>query len=86
MVALDVRGKSYTTEALARQLGDWLAGARAVALLIGGPDGLAPDCLKRADARWSLSPLTFPHELVRVLITEQLYRALCIRRRIPYHK
>ena len=52
--------------------------ARPLALLIGGPDGLAPECLERADQSWSLSPLTLPHALVRVVVAEQLYRAMSI--------
>lgn len=86
VVALDVRGKPWSTEQLAGELSAWLAGGRDVALLIGGPDGLSPACLQRAERRWSLSPLTFPHPLVRVILAEQLYRAWSITRGHPYHR
>lgn len=86
VVALDVRGQSWTTQELAGRLGDWLMARRDVALLIGGPDGLAPQCLERAEQRWSLSSLTLPHGLVRVLVAEQIYRAWSILKRHPYHR
>lgn len=86
VVALDVAGRSPDTAALAEHLNDWLHSGRDVAMLIGGPDGLAKECLARADLRWSLSPLTFPHALVRVLVAEQLYRAWSILRGHPYHR
>ena len=86
VVALDVAGTCFDTAALAGRLNDWLHSGRDVALLVGGPDGLAKECLARADLRWSLSPLTFPHALVRVLIAEQLYRAWSILRGHPYHR
>ncbi|MDE1888592.1 MAG: 23S rRNA (pseudouridine(1915)-N(3))-methyltransferase RlmH [Gammaproteobacteria bacterium] len=86
VVALDVNGRSFSSEALARQLGRWLQGGRDLALMIGGPDGLAPDCLARAELKWSLSPLTLPHGLVRVLVAEQLYRAWTILKGHPYHR
>ena len=57
-----------------------------IALLVGGPDGLASDCAKAAHQSWSLSPLTFPHPLVRVILAEQLYRALSLLRNHPYHR
>ena len=65
---------------------DWLAGGRDIALLVGGPDGLAPECLTQAEKSWSLSKLTLPHPLVRVVIAEQLYRAHCILKNHPYHR
>ena len=86
VVALEAGGKMVDTEGLSRWLEGWLAGGRDVALLVGGPEGLAPDCLARADRRWSLSPLTFPHPLVRILVAEQLYRAMSILKGHPYHK
>lgn len=85
-VCLDVRGQSVDTPALARRLEGWLQGGRDIALLIGGPDGLDPACLEGADWRWSLSPLTLPHALVRVLVAEQLYRAWSILSGHPYHR
>lgn len=85
-IALDVQGKSWSTERLSERLGGWLADGRDLALLVGGPEGLARECLDRADARWSLSPLTFPHPLVRVILAEQLYRAWSVLKRHPYHR
>ena len=85
-VCLDVRGQSVGTPALARRLEAWMQGGRDIALLIGGPDGLDPACLAGADWRWSLSPLTLPHALVRVLVAEQLYRAWSILAGPPYHR
>jgi len=86
VVALEVAGKAMSTE----QLSDWLARrmqeGRSLALLIGGPDGLAPECSSRADLRWSLSPLTLPHALVRVIVAEQLYRAVSLLAGHPYHR
>jgi 23S rRNA (pseudouridine1915-N3)-methyltransferase len=86
VVALDPRGRSLTTEALAERLDGWLQGGRDVVFLIGGPEGLTDDCLTRSDERWSLSGLTFPHMLVRVIVAEQLYRAWTILRNHPYHR
>ncbi|MEM1187418.1 MAG: 23S rRNA (pseudouridine(1915)-N(3))-methyltransferase RlmH [Pseudomonadota bacterium] len=85
-IALDGRGKSWTTEELAEQLRGWLMGGRPLSLLIGGPDGLSPACLAAAKQRWSLGPLTLPHPLVRVLLVEQLYRAWTITIGHPYHR
>ncbi len=85
-VCLDVRGRSVDTAGLARRLETWLAGGRDAALMIGGPDGLDPPCLEAAEWRWSLSPLTLPHGLVRVLVAEQLYRAWSILTGHPYHR
>ena len=86
VVAMDVKGKAMDTEQLARRLQDWMLSGRDVAILIGGPDGLGADCLARAEMRWSLSPLTFPHGLARVLVAEQLYRAHSILKNHPYHR
>lgn len=86
VVALDVLGKPWSTEQLAEQCSDWRMDGRNVSLLVGGPNGLAPECLARADQKWSLSPLTLPHPLVRVLLAEQLYRAWTILNHHPYHK
>ncbi|SFB66913.1 23S rRNA (pseudouridine1915-N3)-methyltransferase [Microbulbifer thermotolerans] len=86
VVALDVRGKPWSTEQLSRQLADWQMQGERVSLLIGGPDGLSPECLARARQRWSLSPLTLPHPLVRVLLAEQIYRAWTLLVGHPYHK
>jgi 23S rRNA (pseudouridine1915-N3)-methyltransferase len=86
VIALDVRGKTWSTEVLATRLQEWLQAGRDIALLVGGPDGLADDCLSRADLRWSLSALTLPHALVRVLLAEQLYRAWTVIQGHPYHR
>lgn len=86
VIALDVPGKPWSTEQLARQLRAWQESGANHNLLIGGPDGLAPACLARADQSWSLSPLTLPHPLVRILVMEQLYRAWSINAGHPYHK
>jgi len=86
VVALDVKGKAWSTGQLAGQMDEWMNDGRNVALLVGGPEGLAPACLQRADGRWSLSPLTLPHPLVRVVVAEQLYRAWSILRNHPYHR
>jgi 23S rRNA (pseudouridine1915-N3)-methyltransferase len=86
IIALDVKGKAWTTEQLSQQLANWQQAGRHVDLLIGGPDGLAPECLKRANETWSLSPLTFPHILVKLILAEQLYRAWSILQQHPYHR
>ena len=86
VIALDVQGKRISTQQLARQLQDWQMSGDNVSLLIGGPDGLSPACLQRAEMRWSLSDLTLPHPLVRVILAEQLYRAWTITVNHPYHR
>lgn len=86
VVALDGRGQGWSTEALAGALKDWLGGGRDQALLVGGPDGLSAACLERADRCWSLSRLTFPHPLVRVILAEQIYRAWTLLKGHPYHR
>ncbi|MBV5309351.1 23S rRNA (pseudouridine(1915)-N(3))-methyltransferase RlmH [Chromatium okenii] len=86
VIALDVAGQCWSTETLALQLKHWLAAGQDCALLIGGADGLAADCLSRAEQRWSLSALTFPHPLVRVIVAEQLYRAWTLLQGHPYHR
>src|SRR5699024_6872034 len=86
VIALDVKGKPWSTEQLPDNMHGWLADGRDRALLIGGPDGLATDCLARAGQRWSLSALTLPHPLVRVIVAEQLYRAYSLLNNHPYHR
>lgn len=86
VVALDAAGTAWSTEQLAAELARWLAQGRDVAFLVGGPDGLAAECLARAERRWSLSPLTFPHALVRVILAEQIYRAWSLLKGHPYHR
>jgi len=86
VVALEPGGESWSTEELAAYLGDrMVGGTHAVAFLIGGPDGLPPDLVRRAARRWSLTRLTLPHRLARVVLCEQIYRALSIIRAEPYH-
>lgn len=86
VIALDVEGKRVSTQYLAQQLRDWQMSGDNYSLLIGGPDGLSGACLERANLRWSLSDLTLPHPLVRVLLAEQLYRAWTITVNHPYHR
>ena len=86
VIALDEHGTQWDSVALSAQLKSWLASGRDTALLIGGPDGHAPEVLARADKTWALSKLTLPHALVRVLVAEQLYRAHSILTNHPYHR
>jgi 23S rRNA (pseudouridine1915-N3)-methyltransferase len=86
VVALDEHGKPKTTLELARWLGERLQDGRNLSFLIGGPDGLGSGILKRADWTWSLSALTFPHAMVRVMLAEQLYRAHSVLHNHPYHR
>jgi len=86
VVALEVKGKPWSTRDLSQQLDNWLHGGQDIALLIGGPEGLSEACVARSDIKWSLSPLTLPHPLVRVLLSEQLYRAYSILKNHPYHR
>lgn len=86
VIALDVKGKPWSTEQLAEQMANWRMSGNNYCLLIGGPDGLAPQCLAQAHVRWSLSALTLPHPLVRIVVIEQLYRACSILQNHPYHK
>lgn len=86
IVTLDIPGKPWTTEQLAQQLEVWKQDGRDVALLIGGPEGLSPECKAAAEQSWSLSPLTLPHPLVRIVVAESLYRAWSITTNHPYHR
>lgn len=86
VIALDVLGKPWSTRDLAGKLQQWQLSGDNFSLLVGGPDGLAPECLARANSRWSLSALTLPHPLVRILLAEQLYRAWSINAGHPYHR
>jgi 23S rRNA (pseudouridine1915-N3)-methyltransferase len=86
LVALEVGGRSWSTEQLARRLDGWMGSGQDLALLVGGPDGLTDAARKAAGQLWSLSPLTLPHPLVRVVLAEQLYRAWSILRNHPYHR
>ncbi|MGB1270602.1 MAG: 23S rRNA (pseudouridine(1915)-N(3))-methyltransferase RlmH [Endozoicomonas sp.] len=86
VVTLEIEGKPWNTEQLADTMANWLHGGQNISLLVGGPEGLHSFCMARADVRWSLSPLTFPHPLVRVVVAEQVYRAWSILHNHPYHK
>ena len=86
VVALAEAGKPLSTKELAAKLDRWSERGAPVALLLGGPDGIGPEALGRAVERWSLSPLTLPHGLARVLVAEALYRAWSLRQNHPYHR
>lgn len=86
VVALDERGAEMTTRELAGWLGARQQDGRDLAFLVGGPDGFVPEVLARSDLKWSLSRLTFPHALVRVVLAEQLYRAHSVLANHPYHR
>lgn len=85
-VVLDETAKSVSTQQLAQRMAQWREGGRDVAFVIGGADGTAARLKTRADWLWSLSPLTLPHGLVRVILAEQLYRAVSILSKHPYHR
>src|SRR5580693_149985 len=86
VVALEIAGKSMSTEQLSAWLAERMRDGRPLALLIGGPDGLSTPCIDRADQSWSLSPLTLPHALARVVVAEQIYRAMSLLAGHPYHR
>jgi 23S rRNA (pseudouridine1915-N3)-methyltransferase len=86
VVALDGGGRTWSSAELAREVDRWRLAARPVAFVIGGSTGLDDTVLERADRTWSLGPLTLPHELARVIVCEQLYRAFSILEGKPYHK
>lgn len=86
VIALEVGGRDWSTEQLSQQLAGWQMDGHNVSLLVGGPDGLSDACRARADQQWSLSRLTLPHPLVRILLAEQIYRAWTILANHPYHK
>lgn len=86
VVALDVLGEALDTQKLSVRMSDWQMLGQTICVLIGGPDGLSERCLKRANERVSLSNLTLPHPLVRIVLIEQLYRGWTILQNHPYHK
>lgn len=86
LLVLDAAGQLWNTVQLADQLRNWMGEGRDVALLIGGPDGLSEQCKRQADGLVSLSRLTFPHPLVRIIVAEQIYRANSIIKGHPYHR
>ena len=85
-VLLEPRGQMFDSPGLAAALSGWLMRGSPLALLIGGADGFGPQVLARAPTRWSLSALTFPHMLARVMVLEQLYRAFSLLHNLPYHR
>lgn len=86
VVALTVDGRPWSTAQLAARLQDWMSMGSDVCLLVGGPDGLCATALGRAHGRWSISPLTLPHGLVRLILAEALYRAWSLNQGHPYHR
>jgi len=86
LVVCDERGKEKTTLQLADMLKQWQASGRDISIIVGGADGLASSLIQKADFCWALSKLTLPHAFVRVLLTEQLYRAYSVTQNHPYHK
>jgi 23S rRNA (pseudouridine1915-N3)-methyltransferase len=86
VVLLDERGRQLDSKGLSGKLADWQRDGRNVCFVIGGPDGVAADCRARADFTWSLSQLTLPHGMARVLVAEQLYRAHSLLTGHPYHR
>jgi len=86
VIAFDERGETLGTLGWAKAVQGWQQHGRDVALLVGGPDGLSPECRARASRTWSLSKLTLPHGMVRVLVLEQLYRAWSVAAGHPYHR
>lgn len=86
VVVLDENGSEFSSPELAARLQDWQGDGRDLAFVVGGPDGLSGACMSRAELRWSMSRLTLPHGLARVLFAEQLYRAWCLSTGHPYHR
>lgn len=86
VVTLEVTGQAWDTPKLAQQLEKWQMDGRDVTLLIGGPEGLSDECLAAAEQRWSLSKLTLPHPVVRLIVAESLYRAWSLNNNHPYHR
>ncbi|QOL24459.1 23S rRNA (pseudouridine(1915)-N(3))-methyltransferase RlmH [Thalassotalea sp. LPB0316] len=86
IVTLEVLGKAWDTPELAKQLDRWQNDGRDVALLVGGPEGLAPACIAASEQKWSLSNLTLPHPMVRIFLAESLYRAWSLNNNHPYHR
>lgn len=86
VIALDVQGENWSTAKLAQNLQHWEQQGRDISFLIGGPEGMTKECLAHADQKLSLSALTFPHPLVRIILAEQLYRAYSLMQGHPYHR
>ena len=83
IIALEIKGQAWSTKQLTRELKTWQTHGSHIDLLVGGPDGLSAACREKAHAHWSLSPLTLPHPLVRIILAEQLYRAVSILQNHP---
>ncbi len=86
IIALDAKGQMWNTQQLAQSLQQWQLERQDVSLLIGGPDGLGDACITQSERIWSLSSLTLPHALVRIIVAEQLYRAWSLLSNHPYHR
>lgn len=86
VIALEVGGKPWDTVQLSNQVEDWMQEGRRIALLVGGPEGLSDACRAHANQLWSLSPLTLPHPIVRIIVAEQIYRAWSLLNNHPYHR
>jgi 23S rRNA (pseudouridine1915-N3)-methyltransferase len=86
VITLDVQGRPQSTAMIASALEKWQQDGSNTSFLVGGPDGLAPECLSRAHESWSLSGLTLPHPIVRIVLAEQLYRAWSLLNNHPYHR
>ena len=86
IVSMDRQGSNWSTMKLKENLSNWLSSSRNISFLIGGPEGLSDKCLEESEEIWSLSPLTFPHTIVPVIVIEQLYRAWSIEKNHPYHR
>lgn len=86
LIALEVNGREFSTEKLADTMQTWMLEGQDIVLAIGGPDGLSQQVKKAAAWHWSLSKLTLPHPIVRVILIEQLYRAMTINHNHPYHR
>ena len=86
IVTLEVTGKPWDTPQLAKNMQKWQMDGRDVSLLIGGPEGLADECIEVSEQKWSLSALTLPHPLVRIVLAESLYRAWSVNNNHPYHR
>jgi len=86
LIACDENGTEQTTVQLAAKMQGWQESGRDISIVVGGADGLHPNLIKQADWCWSLSKLTLPHAFVRVLLTEQLYRAYSVNQNHPYHR
>ena len=86
VIALDVKGKMLSSEMWAEALQQWQMSGKSIKILIGGANGLGAQCLQRADKTWSLSPMTLPHQLVKLVLIEQIYRAHTMNIGHPYHR